>query len=92
MKFILSIFICVRTLDYDDHNSFSEHYANALSTFKQVSTIDGVLYKISLKLSTISELGDVLQKCLTLAGNGKADYAFQEMCYQQVFNDDYFWL
>ena len=62
-----------------------------MSTFAQVTTQKGEFDAasfVSIRTSLLSELQEALGKCLEIAAN---DFEISQMCYQSVFNSDYYW-
>ena len=74
--------------DYDGHSTFKLHFANAMSTFAQVTTQKGEFDAASFVSIRTSLLSELLGKCLEIAAN---DFEISQMCYQSVFNSDYYW-
>ena len=86
--------LCAITLaeNTEQHKTFGEHYAHGVSVVKQVLTQQGKspaiipLYALTL----IPELKQAFRDCKTVA-DIVTDYDIQLMCYQTIFNADYFW-
>ena len=100
----LAAFSLVATVDQDyQHGSFNEHYANGVSSMKQLQTQKGInncnvinicissTKEYNLYPSLYSELKTALNECLLVAEQFN-DEAMSNQCYTSVFSSDYFWL
>ena len=75
----------------ENHTSFGDHYANGLSTIKQVLTISGFIPIIKKNLFFFVELQQAFKDCQTIAEFMSEDSELMTMCFQAIFNADYFW-
>ena len=93
MKILLLCIVLTLSMDADGHSSFSEHFANGISTMKQVFAHKGKVIEFFKLFSEIefSDLKSALQSCLQTA-EAFNDESLMSLCYTTIFNNDYFWL
>ena len=79
-------------MDADGHSSFSEHFANGISTMKQVFAHKGWITKnLDEGIIVHLDLKSALQSCVQTAEMFN-DESLMSLCYTTIFNNDYFWL
>ena len=92
MKILLLCVVLTLSMDADGHSSFSEHFANGISTMKQVFAHKGkVMVFSSYSKIEFLDLKSALQSCLQTA-EAFNDESLMSLCYTTIFNNDYFWL
>ena len=69
---------------YDDLDGDS----NALSRLHQLDKIERKTKRHFNMIGDHSDIQDIFKECLKLAGD---NFKAEEVCYQMMFNSDYFW-